>query len=648
LNKPKKILVIIQRSNGDVFLSLSLINSLYYEFNSPKIDLLVNDDTKSVAQLFSNVNSIITFSYSRKQADRWGQEKEIINQINRKYDLSINLTASDRSVFYCLIASKFSISAIEKNSRKSWWKKMLLSHHYYFDVDKHILENNLTPLEFLSVKPNYIQETPAISKTVSNKIKDRLEKLKIDEFFIFHPNAQYSYKIYPKAQRDELLDKLLKIGLPIVITGSSNKIDINVKKQLPKSNLIYDFIGETSLEEYLALSDKSCAYIGMDTLNMHIAASQNKPIFAIFGPTKLSMWSPWSNQTKTAALMDYPIQTYGKNTIFQSSLACKICGVVGCGSIHGKSEFIYDINPLSIFNKINGWHLSLKNDIDNETENSIRKVVLYIVYGNDQAYYDGAVFSLMTFMHWCSEEDKIEFAVLTEKPNFFKEYPVKVLTMSEQQKTEWSINGQYHFRIKNRGFAYVMDELKLNSFDRILFFDTDTYFHKSPLPLFELIKPNQALFYLNEGLIYKRKRFKTYRDNLENKKIIVENEYYELSKKSAMWGSLMIGITGNMRPSLDWADKLLLSLFDLVPSHTIEPFALSESLLRRYRLVEGKGFVSLYSTSRKKEYAKQILSNFINKNKSLDFNKKVLLAQDVKIKRSFYIILKQRFLRLFK
>ena len=647
LNKLKKILVIIQRSNGDVFLSLSLINSLNNEFNFPKIDLLVNDDTHSVAELFPNINSIITFSYSRKKTDKWSQERDIVHKIKRKYDLSINLTASDRSVFYCLIASKFSISAIEKNSRKSWWKKMLLTHHYYFDVDKHILENNLTPLKFLSVKRKYILDTPAISKKASNRIKERLEKLNIKNFFIFHPSAQYSYKIYPKAQRDKLIDKLQEIGMPIIITGSSNKIDLQIKKQLSKANLIYDFIGETSLEEYLALSDKCSAYIGMDTLNMHIAASQNKPIFAIFGPTKLSMWSPWSNLTKTSAVTNFPIQTYGKNTIFQSSIACKVCGVVGCGSIHGKSDFEYDIDPCSIFNKINNWYLTSKKDNDNEKENSIRKIVLYIVYGNDQAYYDGAIFSLMTFMHWCLEDDKIEFAVLTEKPNFFKEYPVKVITMSEEQKIEWSLNGQYHFRIKNRGLAYAMDKLKLNNFDKVLFFDTDTYFHKSPLPLFELIKPNQALFYLNEGLIYQKKRFRVYIENLENKKILVEDEYYELSKKSAIWGSLMIGITSNMQPSLDWADKLLVKFFDLVPSHTIEPFALSEALLRKYRLVEGKKYVSLYSTSRKKEYAKQILSNFLNDSHSVNFDKKVLLAQDLKIKRPMYVVVKQRFLRFF-
>jgi heptosyltransferase-3 len=192
-----------------------------------------------------------------------------------------------------------------------------------------------------------------------------------------------------------------------------------------------------------------------------------------------------------------------------------------------------------------------------------------------------------------------------------------------------------------------MDKLKLENSDKILFFDTDTYFHKSPLPLFDLIQPNQALFYLNEGLIYDRKRFSVYVKNLEGVKIEIDNEFYELSKKSALWGSLMVGITANMKPSLDWADFLMLRFYEIIPSHTIEPFSLSETLLKKYKLVEGKKFVSLYSTSRKKEYARGILSNFFKKNHSLAVQDQVFLAQNVIIKRPLFIILKQRFQRIF-
>ena len=275
-----------------------------------------------------------------------------------------------------------------------------------------------------------------------------------------------------------------------------------------------------------------------------------------------------------------------------------------------------------------------------------RKILLYIVYGDEPGYYHGAKFSYLTFMHWVEYKNEVEVVVLTEKPHEFSEYPLKVISMSSQQKNDWSLSGRYHFRIKNRGLAYVMDRLKLEEQDKILFFDTDTYFHKNPLPLFDLIKPNQALFYLNEGQIYKRKRFSVYIQHLEGRSIKIDNQYYQLSKKSMMWGSLMVGIMPNMRLSLDWSDKLLIELIDIVPAHTIEPFALSEALLKKYQIVEGKNYVSLYSTSRKKTHAIEVLKKFFEQYQNFSIEEKIKLAQKVKVKRTFLKVLKQRILQL--
>ena len=278
----------------------------------------------------------------------------------------------------------------------------------------------------------------------------------------------------------------------------------------------------------------------------------------------------------------------------------------------------------------------------------MRKILLYIVFGENKSYYDGAKFSLLTFMNWVSNKDPVEIVILTENPDEFESYPVTVFQMSTQQKTEWSLNGKYHFRIKNRGMAYIMDRLELTEQDKILLLDADTYFHKSPLTLFDLIQPSQALFYLNEGLIYNRKRFQVYIDHLKEKPIQIDNDIYELSKDSAMWGSLMVGIMPNMRPSLDWADKLMQEFVDIVPAHTIEPFSLAESLLRKYKLTEGKKYISLYSTSRKKEHAVKIISEFLNKYRELPIDKQISLAQKVVIKRSALKVIKQRILHLLR
>lgn len=644
-----KILVIIQRSNGDVLLSSSLVDQLKNLLHAMQIDLLVNDDTVEIAKTIPYVNNIITFSYKLKHEERWKQEKAILKKILRKYDLSINLTASDRSVLYAFFASKNSISAVEKNLKKSWWKKLLLKKYYFFDNQKHILINNLSALFLLGINPIKSVNPPYARNAIIKKVSKKLAELNLEEFLIFHPSAQYKYKIYSQSLRNQLLNLLSDSKIKIIVTGGSSLIDKELSQSLPVHKNIFNWIGKTSIEEFIALSSLSIGYIGMDTLNMHIASLQNKRIFAIFGPTNLLMWSPWSNDLQTSATKNQPIQTYGNVTIFQADLPCVACGKAGCLDNNGKSNCLDKIDPKIIFKEILGWYKNQKNDISilTETKYYDRRVVLYIVYGDDQIYYDGAKFSFLTFKYWIKENDQIEMVVLTEKPEKFEDYPIKTILMTKNQISDWSINGSYHFRIKNRGLAFVMDQLKLNDLDKIIFFDTDTYFHKSPIRLFDLITNNQALFYLNEGLIYKRKRFHTYVESLQGKIIKIDDESYQLSKKSALWGSLMVGISSNMRPSLEWSDKLLLRFFELVPAHTIEPFALSESLLKKYKIVEGKKFVSLYSTSRKKEYASSILSNFFKENRALSINQQITLAQKVKIKRSFFTILKQRFLRYF-
>ena len=363
LKSLKKILLIIQRSNGDVFLSTSLIKRLYEFYNSPQIDLLVNDDTLAIAKLLPHIHSIYTFSYQQKKENRVKQEIKLISSIFKKYDLSINLTSSDRSVIYSLLAGKISISSIDFSNKKSWWKKILLNKYYFFDINKHILLNNLQPLKLLNISHDNLQHSINISNETLKKVSEKLKNIGIKSFVIFHPSAQYHYKIYPQNLRNDLLQQLNSLEIAIIVTGSNNKIDRGIKKQIPSLPNIYDFIGETTIEEYFALTFLSDAYIGMDTLNMHIAASLNKRIFAIFGPTNLKMWSPWSNNLRLSASQNMQIQTYGNITIFQANMPCVACGNAGCDNKQGISECLYNINPSLIYDELFKWRQSFDVEI---------------------------------------------------------------------------------------------------------------------------------------------------------------------------------------------------------------------------------------------------------------------------------------------
>ncbi len=350
-----KILIIIQRSNGDVFLSSPLINALKNKYKNVQIDMLVNEDTLGIAKMLDHVQTIHTFSYKRKKEQGFVQEQDIIKAIYKKYDMSINLTASDRSVIYALLASKYAISAVEPEEKKSWWKRLFLKHSYRFDSQDSIVRNNIKSLALLGIECSRVDVHISCTEKAKKSITEKLKIYNIKQYLIFHPSAQYRYKIYPTQLRHTLLECLNTLNIPIIITGAKTPIDMEIKAQLPSLENLYDFIGKTTLDEYVALSEGCMAYIGMDTLNMHIAAAQDKRIFAIFGPTLLSIWSPWSNLLQKNTNTNMPMQTYGNITLFQAQMSCVACGKAGCDDAHGKSDCLYQIAPQIVCNEVKVW-----------------------------------------------------------------------------------------------------------------------------------------------------------------------------------------------------------------------------------------------------------------------------------------------------
>ena len=354
----KRILIIIRRSNGDVLLAAPLIQHLHEHYPRAVIDLLVNDDTLGIANALQPIRQILVYSYQWKKLpwrERLQKTLGLMRSLFRRYDLAISLTATDSSVLYALLAARRAISTIEAEPRKNWWKKRLLTGYYLPDSARHTLLNNLEPLRLLGITVGQIVPTVHHSALSKAAVLAKLQADTLGKFIIFHPSAQYGYKVYPEALRHTLLQQLSRLGIPIVVTGAKTALDLQIKATLPVLANVYDWIGETSLDEYIALSDLSLAYVGSDTLNMHIAAAQNKRVFAIFGPTLLGVWSPWSNALQCNATRSQPQQTYGNISVFQADMPCVPCGQMGCDNAHGRSECLQRIDPGVIFAAVSAW-----------------------------------------------------------------------------------------------------------------------------------------------------------------------------------------------------------------------------------------------------------------------------------------------------
>ena len=277
----------------------------------------------------------------------------------------------------------------------------------------------------------------------------------------------------------------------------------------------------------------------------------------------------------------------------------------------------------------------------------MKKIILYIVYGDDQTFYKSAKFSILNLLNFTDNAD-IDIIVLSENIKEFKDFPVTTIEITKQKLNDWSFDGKYHFRIKNLGLQYILKTLGLSKNDKILFFDTDVYFKKSPLVLFDLITDTQIVMYKNEGRIHKKKRFDYYKSSLNGKLIQYKKDgSYTLNPNSEMWGSAIIGILALEHHLIQDADCLMLQFLkemDVDKAHTIEQFSLVETLRNKLKIIEGKKYISIYSTSSRKSYAQKVINNFLLENKQLCIKSLSEKSLTINLKRPILQIIKDKLL----
>lgn len=115
--------------------------------------------------------------------------------------------------------------------------------------------------------------------------------------------------------------------------------------------------------------------------------------------------------------------------------------------------------------------------------------LLYLVYGAD-TYHREAVFSIASAFARLREtpDAALEIRVCTDAPVPYEGLPVTIMPLDAATLRHWCEPHGYHFRAK-----HVVLRDTLASAGRVVLIDTDTFFHRSPLALFEHVRPGTLL-----------------------------------------------------------------------------------------------------------------------------------------------------------
>jgi len=318
-----KILIIKFRNIGDVLLASPLVTNLQHHFPNARIDFALNSNCQEIFRANPKINELI--SYDREKIKslnlflRLKAELSILKLIRKKkYNLVINLTEGDRGSIYALF-SKAELK-IGHPVRNSFLKKINIFDFLLDETKDHAVKRDLHVLRYL--KRGVIDEKIEfiIEKGVKSSIEINYIELLNTSFVIVHPVSRWMFKCWDDEKMARIIDYLsIKKNLKVVLTSSQEEIELNRIariKALTETDLI-DLSGRLSLSELRFLISRAKLFFGIDSAPMHIAASTDTTIFALFGASYPSIWGPWNNSNSTFENID-GFQSNGKHFIISN------------------------------------------------------------------------------------------------------------------------------------------------------------------------------------------------------------------------------------------------------------------------------------------------------------------------------------------
>lgn len=343
----RRVLVIKLRHHGDVLLSSPVLAVLARHAPHAEVDALVYHDTRDMLSQHPALSQLFTIDRQWKKLGPAGQlaaEWRLFRALReREYDLVIHLTGHKRGAWLArLLQPRWAVApagAYGKFFANSF------SHRYpvISGNRRHTVEIHLDALRRLGVYPDAAQRRLQLvaGSAAEDSVRAKLAAQGVSgRYLVLHPTSRWLFKTWPAPRMAALIAALQAQGETVVLSAAPAAeemamiADICSRLAQPVASLA----GELSLKELAALIAGAAAFIGMDSVPMHMAAAVDTPCVALFGPSGDIEWGPWQVAHR----------------IVRTDLPCRPCGKDGCGG--GKRseclELIDEQQVLAAFNSL--------------------------------------------------------------------------------------------------------------------------------------------------------------------------------------------------------------------------------------------------------------------------------------------------------
>jgi heptosyltransferase II len=298
---------------GDIILTTPVIRRLKLAYPEAEIDLLVD-------RQYKDLNLHNPYIHQLNITDRKGKNNNpaalfrLLSQLRaNQYDLAINLHRTQRTsalTNLCGSKRKFILSF----RRFAFSKKIIR-----LDRTIHTVDSYFKAMDQMGI--------PAVGDCKLELYIDRESQLKADQLWResgldkaksvigINLGAGWPTKKWIATEMARLSDILQQKGLKTVFFGGGGE-DQQMMREVLSMGTYHpvDFAGKLNLLELAVCLTKCALLVTCDTGPMHIAASQQVPIVALFGPSDPVRYAPYK----------------ARHVIVRSNEQCLACGLRDC------------------------------------------------------------------------------------------------------------------------------------------------------------------------------------------------------------------------------------------------------------------------------------------------------------------------------
>lgn len=296
------ILIVKPSSLGDVVRCLPVLHALRRRCPQSRISWLIQPEFSPLLAHLAELDEIIEFDRRRygKMIHSYRAASDFIAFLRRlhrrHFDMVLDLQGLFRSAFlsFCTAAPvRLGFSQAREFAPFFYTQTIAVPSE-----PEHIVESYWRFARLLAIDQMGIQYHLPIDPGARRAAEDLLagrQVMPCDPYIVFLMGGTHPAKRWPPERFAELADRIAEqYDMPVVLLGAGCA-EITLARQVANKarSRIIDLVGQTDLQQLMALLKTARLVVGNDSGPLHVAAALQAPLVGLYGPTDPAIVGPY-------------------------------------------------------------------------------------------------------------------------------------------------------------------------------------------------------------------------------------------------------------------------------------------------------------------------------------------------------------------